>query len=147
MRLRPSARAVRGAAAGDVEALDAFGREAGLAFQLIDDVIGTMGRPAPYRQAGRRGDLGARKKSLPPVVAALTSGTPAAAELRRVVRGPPYDEGKEDLERTALAVERGGRPGLGPGPGGRPDGEGHAGNWPAPCPTRRRRAASRWPSS
>ncbi|MFH0178951.1 polyprenyl synthetase family protein, partial [Streptomyces cacaoi] len=34
-----------GAAEEDVDALDAFGREAGLAFQLIDDVIGIWGDP------------------------------------------------------------------------------------------------------
>ncbi|MBQ1096830.1 family 2 encapsulin nanocompartment cargo protein polyprenyl transferase [Streptomyces sp. NPDC097107] len=94
-----------GAAAEDVEALDAFGREAGLAFQLIDDVIGIWGDP---RRTGKPAgaDLAARKKSLP-VVAALTSGTPAAAELAELYAAP-YDEGKEDLERTALAVERAG---------------------------------------
>ncbi|MBG0852574.1 polyprenyl synthetase family protein [Streptomyces spinoverrucosus] len=92
-----------GAAAGDVEALDAFGREAGLAFQLIDDVIGIWGDP------GRTGkpvgaDLAARKKSLP-VVAALVSGTPAAVELAELYE-VPYDGG--DLEPTVLAVERAG---------------------------------------
>ncbi|MFE2458570.1 family 2 encapsulin nanocompartment cargo protein polyprenyl transferase [Streptomyces sp. NPDC059402] len=94
-----------GAAAEDVEALDAFGREAGLAFQLIDDVIGIWGDP---RHTGKPAgaDLAARKKSLP-VVAALTSGTPAAAELAELYAAP-YDKDKEDLERTALAVERAG---------------------------------------
>jgi geranylgeranyl diphosphate synthase type I len=94
-----------GATTEDVEALDAFGREAGLAFQLIDDVIGIWGDP---RHTGKPAgaDLAARKKSLP-VVAALNSGTPAAAELAELYAAP-YDEGKEDLERTALAVERAG---------------------------------------
>ena len=94
-----------GAATEDVEALDAFGREAGLAFQLIDDVIGIWGDP---RHTGKPAgaDLAARKKSLP-VVAALTSGTPAAAELAELYAAP-YDKDKEDLERTALAVERAG---------------------------------------
>ncbi|WP_369179327.1 family 2 encapsulin nanocompartment cargo protein polyprenyl transferase [Streptomyces mutabilis] len=94
-----------GAADQDVEALDAFGREAGLAFQLIDDVIGIWGDP---RRTGKPAgaDLAARKKSLP-VVAALTSGTPAAAELAALY-ATPYDEDKEDLERSALAVERAG---------------------------------------
>ncbi|MEU6569956.1 family 2 encapsulin nanocompartment cargo protein polyprenyl transferase [Streptomyces parvulus] len=94
-----------GAAEEDVEALDAFGRQAGLAFQLIDDVIGIWGDP---RHTGKPAgaDLAVRKKSLP-VVAALTSGTPAAAELAALYAAP-YDEEKEDLERTALAVERAG---------------------------------------
>jgi geranylgeranyl diphosphate synthase type I len=92
-----------GAAAEDVEALDAFGREAGLAFQLIDDVIGIWGDPSRTgKPAGA--DLAARKKSLP-VVAALASGTPAAAELAELYRAP-YDG--EDLEPIVLAVERGG---------------------------------------
>ncbi|MCZ4605969.1 family 2 encapsulin nanocompartment cargo protein polyprenyl transferase [Streptomyces sp. Lzd4kr] len=92
-----------GAAPEDVTALDAFGREAGLAFQLIDDVIGIWGDPSHTgKPAGA--DLAARKKSLP-VVAALTSGGPAAAELAELYE-LPYD--KEDLHRTALAVERAG---------------------------------------
>ncbi|MHA5050972.1 family 2 encapsulin nanocompartment cargo protein polyprenyl transferase [Streptomyces sp. SD15] len=87
----------------DVEALDAFGREAGLAFQLIDDVIGIWGDPSRTgKPAGA--DLIARKKSLP-VVAALATGTPAATELADLY-GIPYQEG--ELERTVLAVERAG---------------------------------------
>ncbi|MDX6361796.1 MAG: geranylgeranyl diphosphate synthase, type [Streptomyces sp.] len=92
-----------GADEADVEALDAFGREAGLAFQLIDDVIGIWGDPSRTgKPAGA--DLIARKKSLP-VVAALASGTPAADELAELY-GVPYEEG--ELERTVLAVERAG---------------------------------------
>ncbi|MGW3496424.1 family 2 encapsulin nanocompartment cargo protein polyprenyl transferase [Streptomyces sp. NPDC001020] len=92
-----------GADEADVEALDAFGREAGLAFQLIDDVIGIWGDP---RRTGKPAgaDLMVRKKSLP-VVAALASGTPAAADLARLYQRP-YEEG--ELERTALAVEQAG---------------------------------------
>src|SRR5690606_38650045 len=87
----------------DVAALDAFGREAGLAFQLIDDVIGIWGDP---RHTGKPAgaDLAARKKSLP-VVAALTSGGPAAAELAALYAAP---HAKEDLERITLTVERAG---------------------------------------
>ncbi|MFF3514304.1 family 2 encapsulin nanocompartment cargo protein polyprenyl transferase [Streptomyces sp. NPDC002573] len=92
-----------GADDADVEALDAFGREAGLAFQLIDDVIGIWGDPSRTgKPAGA--DLMARKKSLP-VVAALASGGPAATELAELYEGP-YEEG--ELERTVLAVERAG---------------------------------------
>ncbi|WP_437094729.1 family 2 encapsulin nanocompartment cargo protein polyprenyl transferase [Streptomyces sp. enrichment culture] len=92
-----------GAGEADVASLDAFGREAGLAFQLIDDVIGIWGDP---RRTGKAAgaDLAARKKSLP-VVAALTSGTPAAAELAALYAAAHREE---DLERIALAVERAG---------------------------------------
>ncbi|WP_390897581.1 family 2 encapsulin nanocompartment cargo protein polyprenyl transferase [Streptomyces justiciae] len=92
-----------GASEDDVEALDAFGREAGLAFQLIDDVIGIWGDPARTgKPAGA--DLAARKKSLP-VVAALASDTPAAARLADLYAAPCA---QEDLDRTALAVEQAG---------------------------------------
>ncbi|WP_240980702.1 MULTISPECIES: family 2 encapsulin nanocompartment cargo protein polyprenyl transferase [unclassified Streptomyces] len=92
-----------GSTVADVEALDAFGRESGLAFQLIDDVIGIWGDPSRTgKPAGA--DLAARKKSLP-VVAALASGTPAAVELAELYE-VPYAGG--DLEPTVLAVERAG---------------------------------------
>ncbi|MGW2486903.1 family 2 encapsulin nanocompartment cargo protein polyprenyl transferase [Streptomyces sp. NPDC001606] len=92
-----------------VAALDGFGRQAGLAFQLIDDVIGIWGDPQRTgKPAGA--DLVARKKSLP-VVAALVSGTPAAAELAALY-GKPYAKGEpvdaEEIARTALAVEQAG---------------------------------------
>ncbi|GGY46712.1 family 2 encapsulin nanocompartment cargo protein polyprenyl transferase [Streptomyces djakartensis] len=92
-----------GAGDADVAALDAFGREAGLAFQLIDDVIGIWGDP---RRTGKPvgADLAARKKSLP-VVAAFASGTPAAAELAELYARPSE---KEDLDHIALTVERAG---------------------------------------
>ncbi|AZS85136.1 polyprenyl synthetase family protein [Streptomyces griseoviridis] len=90
----------------DVEALDAFGRQAGLAFQLIDDVIGIWGDP--HRTGKPAGaDLAARKKSLP-VVAALTSGTPASAELAELYALPCVEGDQEAVERIALAVERAG---------------------------------------
>jgi geranylgeranyl diphosphate synthase, type I len=95
-----------GADDADVEALDAFGREAGLAFQLIDDVIGIWGDPGRTgKPAGA--DLAARKKSLP-VVAALTSGTPAATELAKLYETPHEKEDTEAITRTALAVEQAG---------------------------------------
>ncbi|MER0448207.1 family 2 encapsulin nanocompartment cargo protein polyprenyl transferase [Streptomyces sp. Edi4] len=93
------------AGAGDEEvaAMDAFGREAGLAFQLIDDLIGIWGDPGHTgKPAGA--DLAAHKKSLP-VVAALGSDTPAAAELAGLHRGPM---GSEAVRRAADAVERAG---------------------------------------
>ncbi len=62
-----------------VAALDRFGRELGLAFQLVDDLIGIWGDPA---RTGKPvgGDLLRRKRSLP-VAAALSSATPAGREL------------------------------------------------------------------
>ncbi|WP_329122644.1 family 2 encapsulin nanocompartment cargo protein polyprenyl transferase [Streptomyces sp. NBC_01465] len=86
-----------------VDAMDAFGREAGLAFQLIDDLIGIWGDPAQTgKPAGA--DLAAHKKSLP-VVAALSSGTPAAAELEGLYRGPMNAAA---IRSATEAVERAG---------------------------------------
>ncbi|MEV6327052.1 family 2 encapsulin nanocompartment cargo protein polyprenyl transferase [Streptomyces sp. NPDC051909] len=87
-----------------VAALDAFGREAGLAFQLIDDLIGIWGDPGRTgKPAGA--DLVAHKKSLP-VVAALTSGTPAGAELAEIYACPVLDAAA--VRAAADAVERAG---------------------------------------
>jgi geranylgeranyl diphosphate synthase, type I len=74
-------------------ALDAFGREIGLAFQLIDDLIGIWGDPAVTgKPVGA--DLAARKKSLP-VVFALASGNPGSARLAELYA----------LDRPLTAVE------------------------------------------
>lgn len=92
-----------GAGPEEVDAMDAFGREAGLAFQLIDDLIGIWGDPGHTgKPAGA--DLLARKKSLP-VVAALTSGTTAGEELAALYAGPMTGD---DVARAAEAVERAG---------------------------------------
>src|SRR5487761_897988 len=87
--------------------LAGFGAHVGLAFQLTDDLLGIGGAPeVPGKPV--RADLRARKKSLP-VVAALSSGLPEAAELRTLLTDPdPLTEG--DLIRAAdLVVAAGGR--------------------------------------
>ncbi|MGA4839670.1 family 2 encapsulin nanocompartment cargo protein polyprenyl transferase [Streptomyces sp. G45] len=89
-----------GADGDTVAALDGFGRQAGLAFQLIDDVIGIWGDPARTGKPARA-DLVARKKSLP-VVAALASGTEDGATLAALYR---QDAADGDPERMARVVE------------------------------------------
>jgi geranylgeranyl diphosphate synthase type I len=85
--------------------LAGFGAHAGLAFQLTDDLLGIWGSPAVTGKPVRS-DLRARKKSLP-VVAALTAGTPAAAELAALLRrDDPLSE--DDLARAAGLVEEAG---------------------------------------
>ncbi|AZK98607.1 family 2 encapsulin nanocompartment cargo protein polyprenyl transferase [Streptomyces tsukubensis] len=92
-----------GAGEAETAAMDAFGREAGLAFQLIDDLIGIWGDPGRTgKPAGA--DLAAHKKSLP-VVAALGSGTAAAAELALLYRGHMSPGA---VARAADAVDRAG---------------------------------------
>ncbi|MFI6104310.1 polyprenyl synthetase family protein [Streptomyces sp. NPDC051310] len=93
-----------GAGEAEVAALDAFGREAGLAFRLIDDLIGLFGDPdRPGRPVGA--DPAARGTSLP-VAAALASGAAAGAELAALHERPVLDAAGE--RRAADAVERAG---------------------------------------
>jgi geranylgeranyl diphosphate synthase, type I len=86
-------------------ALAGFGAHVGLAFQLTDDLLGIWGAPEVTGKPVRA-DLRARKKSLP-VVAAMTSGTPQAAQLRELLTDPqPLSE--DDLIRAADLVEAAG---------------------------------------
>ncbi|GAA3446887.1 polyprenyl synthetase family protein [Planomonospora venezuelensis] len=71
-----------------------FGEHLGLAFQLVDDLLGIWGDPETTGKPVY-GDLVARKKSLP-VVAALTSQTPAGERLARLY-------GRNTLDEQALA--------------------------------------------
>ena len=88
-----------------VAAMDLFGREIGMAFQLTDDLLGIWGDPAVTgKPVGS--DLSARKKSLP-VVAALSAGSAAAAELARLYAlGRDFTE--HEVRRATDAVERAG---------------------------------------
>ncbi len=94
-----------GAEEAAVESMDAFGRQMGLAFQLIDDLIGIWGDPAVTGKTVG-GDLAARKKSLP-VVAALRSGTPAGGRLAGIYASE-QPLGERELRAAADAVERAG---------------------------------------
>jgi geranylgeranyl diphosphate synthase type I len=82
-----------------------FGRHLGLAFQLVDDLLGIWGSPS---QTGKpaHSDLANRKKSLP-VVAALTSATPHGHALAQLylAPGPPQTD---DLEYLANLVDKAG---------------------------------------
>ncbi|MGW6916661.1 family 2 encapsulin nanocompartment cargo protein polyprenyl transferase [Kitasatospora sp. NPDC054939] len=94
-----------GADEAAVRAMDGFGREIGLAFQLIDDLIGIWGDPAVTgKPVGA--DLVARKKSLP-VVAALGSGTEEGAVLAHLY-GLERPLTPEELARCAAAVDAAG---------------------------------------
>lgn len=90
-----SAACVLGALAGgaddhQIEHMRRYGGHLGLAFQLVDDLMGIWGDPAVTgKPAGS--DLARRKKSAP-VVAALNSGTAAGAELAAMYsRTEPMD--------------------------------------------------------
>jgi geranylgeranyl diphosphate synthase type I len=88
-----------------VDALRAFGERLGLAFQLVDDLLGIWGDP---QVTGKPvlSDLRARKKTLP-VVAALAARTPASAELHALLSDPDgHDE--PQLVRAAHLIEAAG---------------------------------------
>ena len=94
-----------GASAAGTARLRAFGECFGLAFQLADDLLGIWGDPAATGKPVHS-DLHNRKKSLP-VVAALTSGTPAGAELARLYfRDGPLTG--DDTARAAGLIEAAG---------------------------------------
>jgi geranylgeranyl diphosphate synthase, type I len=79
-----------------VTALADFGRHLGLAFQLVDDLIGLWGHP---ERSGKPvgSDIASRKKSLP-VVAALAAGGSAAARLADIYALPG------DLDAAAIGA-------------------------------------------
>ncbi|MFF7132087.1 polyprenyl synthetase family protein [Streptomyces sp. NPDC008196] len=91
-----------GAPPAAVAALDRAGRQLGVAFQIVDDVLGTWGDPLVTGKPVH-GDLRERKKTFP-VLAALDSPTPAAARLARLLESDGAPE-----EIAALVEECGGR--------------------------------------
>ncbi|QLY33577.1 polyprenyl synthetase family protein [Nocardia huaxiensis] len=84
-----------------------FGRQLGLAYQLVDDLMGIW---SPPDQTGKPqgSDLSSRKKSLP-VVAALTSGTTAGQRLADLYRQPDPFDAATVLEAADLVEAAGGR--------------------------------------
>jgi len=79
-----------------------FGRQLGLAFQYVDDLLGIWGDPLVTGKPVHS-DLTSRKKSLP-VVAALGTGTPAGRELAALYCDDRPLAGA-DLARAAKLIE------------------------------------------
>ncbi|GAA4880593.1 polyprenyl synthetase family protein [Saccharopolyspora cebuensis] len=94
-----------GAPGETVRRLHAFGTELGMAFQLVDDLLGLWGDP---QVTGKPvlADLRARKKSVP-VVHALVSGGAAARRLRELYAQPEALT-EDQLEEAAEAVRESG---------------------------------------
>lgn len=95
-----------GAPDATVEALSAFGRHLGIAFQATDDLLGIWGES---ERTGKPvgSDLRQHKKTLP-VVAALEGAGPRRAELVTALTGDPMTPA--DVERAARLVDQcGGR--------------------------------------
>ncbi|RNL82130.1 polyprenyl synthetase family protein [Halostreptopolyspora alba] len=89
------------------ESFAEFGRQLGHAFQLVDDVLGIWGDPGTTGKS-THSDLAVRKKTLP-VVAALTSDTPAAYELAAQYRGEETLAASDLTRMAELVVQAGGR--------------------------------------
>ena len=108
-----------GAPTPRVDALAAFGSQLGLAFQLVDDLLGIWGDPAVDRQAGRAATCAQRKKSLP-VIAALrrrsadAAGRAARAAGRRPARRRPRSRAAAELVEACGGRRLGGRRGRAP---------------------------------
>lgn len=85
----------------------AFGEELGMAFQLVDDILGIWGDPAVTGKAAGS-DLTSRKKSLP-VVAALVSGTLDATELATLYGGTEQLSADEVARARELVESSGAR--------------------------------------
>ncbi len=94
-----------GAPRETVSRLHAFGSELGMAFQLVDDLLGLWGEPEVTGKPVLS-DLRMRKKSLP-IVHAMTSGTGAGQQLRRLYAQPePLSEAQ--VQEAADMVQRAG---------------------------------------
>jgi geranylgeranyl diphosphate synthase, type I len=89
-----------------VAAMAEFGDHLGLAFQLVDDLLGIWGSPEVTGKP-RLADLRNRKKSVP-VVAALNSGTPAGQRLREVYFTDGEHDDEARLTELAELVEQAG---------------------------------------
>jgi geranylgeranyl diphosphate synthase type I len=96
-----------GAGAPTVKALSTYGAELGLAFQLVDDLLGIWGDP---RTTGKPvgSDLRARKKSLP-ITWATTYGGVAGQELATWLGGGGPDSNDDIATATGLVEAAGGR--------------------------------------
>lgn len=95
-----------GAPKATVDALALYGHQVGLAFQLIDDVLGIWGDPVVTGKP-IHSDLRARKKTLP-ISYALNQGGMLSATLAACLSSA--DPGEEELRREAgLIADAGGR--------------------------------------
>ena len=74
---------VGGGTSDQVEAMAAFGRELGITFQIVDDILGIWGDPAVTGKSVAS-DVITRKKTLPVLYALNQEDAPASLALRRI---------------------------------------------------------------
>jgi geranylgeranyl diphosphate synthase, type I len=95
-----------GAPADVVAALRDYGHELGMAFQLIDDILGINGDPEITGKSASS-DVRAGKRSAP-VVAALTAGTDASRRLADLLAAGAPSSDDDVILATKLIEEAGG---------------------------------------
>jgi geranylgeranyl diphosphate synthase type I len=89
-----------------IDGLAQYGRDIGIAFQLVDDILGVTGDPAVTGKSSSA-DVRVGKRSAP-IVAALRAGTAASRRLAELLRdGPPQTEDDVSLA-TSLIADAGG---------------------------------------
>ena len=89
-----------------VDGLAAFGREAGIAFQLVDDILGVAGDPGVTGKSSSS-DVRAGKRSAP-IVAALRGRSDASRRLATLLAGGPPATEEDVTLATELIHEAGG---------------------------------------
>ncbi|MET7764050.1 polyprenyl synthetase family protein [Streptomyces sp. NPDC005393] len=102
--------ALAGAPDETVAALDRAGRHMGVAFQVVDDLLGIWGDPGVTGKPVH-GDLRQRKKTFP-VLAALNArglGGPAAGRLATLLESPDTPDDATNRRAAALIEQAGGR--------------------------------------
>jgi geranylgeranyl diphosphate synthase type I len=88
-----------------VAALELFGHEVGMAFQLVDDVLGITGAAEVTGKSSS--DIRSGKRSAPVVAALNAGGAESRALAHALARGVPEDE-DEVAARTELVIAAGG---------------------------------------
>lgn len=99
--------ALAGAPDDTVAALDRAGRHMGVAFQVVDDLLGIWGDPGVTGKPVH-GDLRQRKKTLP-VLAALNASGPAAGSLATLLGLPDTPDDATARRAAELIEQAGGR--------------------------------------
>ncbi len=89
----------------------AYGHELGMAFQLVDDILGITGDSAVTGKSASS-DVRAGKRSAP-IVAALAAGTDASRRLAGTARATARRRSEDDVTEATKLIDEAGGPRLG----------------------------------
>lgn len=96
---------VGGGLAGPHAAFHSFGRDLGLAFQIVDDILGIWGDPAVTGKPAAD-DIRSRKKSFPILYAMEVQASHGESQLRSLLAQPALSDA--DVAAAIRAIERAG---------------------------------------